>query len=233
MRISVLLSLFLNISAVLFGQSNYASVSGKVSDSASLPIAHATVRLKSASNGAVRSVSTDASGLFYAPALLPDDYELTTTASGFAPVAQRLHVEVGEKLAVDVSLKVGPVQEGVEVRAAADILHSTDASVGEVVEPKSIQELPLNGRMLIDLVLTVPGAHVGFGAQTGQTNPLYWRPGQRSAVVIGGARPNANFFLLDGATNTDPTFNTQNLSPSPDSVMEFQVATSSYTADMG
>jgi hypothetical protein len=97
MRIAVLLSLFLSISAVLFGQSNYASVSGKVSDSASLPIAHATVRLKSASNGAVRSVSTDASGLFYAPALLPDDYELTTIASGFAPVAQRLHVEVGEK----------------------------------------------------------------------------------------------------------------------------------------
>src|SRR5260370_8491266 len=86
--------------------------------------------------------------------------------------------------------------------------------------------------MLVDLVLTVPGAHVGFGAQTGQTNPLYWRPGQRSAVVIGGARPNANFFLLDGATNTDPTFNTQNLSPSPDSVMEFQVATTSYTAAM-
>jgi hypothetical protein len=87
--------------------------------------------------------------------------------------------------------------------------------------------------MLIDLVLTVPGAHVGFGAQTGETNPLYWRPGQRSAVVIGGARPNANFFLLDGATNTDPTFNTQNLSPSPDAVKEFQVETSSYTAEMG
>ena len=74
---------------------------------------------------------------------------------------------------------------------------------------------------------------MGFGAQTGETNPLYWRPGQRSAVVIGGNRPNANFFLLDGATNTDPTFNTQNLSPSPDAVMEFQVDTSSYTADMG
>ena len=51
--------------------------------------------------------------------------------------------------------------------------------------------------------------------------------------MIGGSRPNANFFLLDGATNTDPTFNTQNLSPSPDAVMEFQVETSSYTADMG
>jgi hypothetical protein len=223
----------LTLSALAAAQSNYAAVSGTVKDSQSLPVVHATVNFKALSTGATRSVTTNDAGIFYAPALLPDDYEVTTTASGFAPVMQSVHVEVGQKLALDVSVKIGAVREGVEVSSTPEILHTTDAAVGEVVEPKSIQELPLNGRMLIDLVLTVPGAHVGFGAQTGQTNPLYWRPGQRSAVVIGGARPNANFFLLDGATNTDPTFNTQNLSPSPDSVMEFQVVTSSYTADMG
>jgi hypothetical protein len=64
-------------------------------------------------------------------------------------------------------------------------------------------------------------------------NPLYWRPGQRSAVSIGGNRPNANYFLLDGTTNTDPTFNTLNLSPSPDAVQEFKVQTGSYSAEMG
>jgi len=223
----------LALSAVSLAQSNFAVVSGTVKDAQSLVVAHATVTFKALSTGATRSVTTNEAGLFYAAALLPDDYEVTTTASGFAPLAQQLHVEVGQKVALDVALKVGPVKEGVNVNSASEILHTTDAAVGEVVEPKSIQELPLNGRMLIDLVLTVPGAHLGFGAQTGQTNPLYWRPGQRSAVVIGGARPNANFFLLDGATNTDPTFNTQNLSPSPDSVMEFQVVTSNYTADMG
>ena len=221
------------LSALAAAQSNYAVVSGTVKDSQSLPVVHATVNFKALSTGATRSVTTNDAGIFYAPALLPDDYEVTTTASGFAPVIQSVHVEVGQKLALDVALKIGAVKEGVEVSSTPEILHTTDAAVGEVIEPKSVQELPLNGRMLIDLVLTVPGAHVGFGAQTGQTNPLYWRPGQRSAVVIGGARPNANFFLLDGATNTDPTFNTQNLSPSPDSVMEFQVVTSSYTADMG
>jgi len=87
--------------------------------------------------------------------------------------------------------------------------------------------------MLIDLMLTVPGAHVSHGAQTGDMNPLYWRPGQRSAVSIGGNRPNGNYFLLDGATNTDPTFNTQNLSASPDVVQEFQVQIGSYSAEMG
>src|ERR1039458_8028928 len=87
--------------------------------------------------------------------------------------------------------------------------------------------------MLIDLALTVPDAHVSHGAQTGDMSPLYWRPGQRSALSIGGNRPNANFYLLDGVTNTDPTFNTMNLSLSPDAVQEFQVQTGSYSAELG
>jgi carboxypeptidase family protein len=215
------------------GQSNYATLTGTVTDAQQLPVAGASVELTAASTGAVRRAVTNQQGLFEAPALLPDEYDLKLEASGFAVARQTLRLEVGQRLAIRMVLKVGALNEGVKVIGGNEVLHMTDASVGEVVEPTSIRELPLNGRMLIDLVLTVPGAHVGFGAQTGQTNPLYWRPGQRSAVVIGGARPNANFFLLDGATNTDPTFNTQNLSPSPDAVKEFQVETSSYTADMG
>lgn len=233
MRTGLLMLCVLSFSTSALCQSNYAAVSGTVRDTQSLPVTHARVEFKASSTGALRAVTTNETGSFYAAALLPDDYELTTTASGFAPVTQSLRLEVGQNASLEIALKIGAVQQGVEVKAPNETLRTSDATVGEVVEPKSIQELPLNGRMLIDLVLTVPGAHVGFGAQTGQTNPLYWRPGQRSAVVIGGARSNANFFLLDGATNTDPTFNTQNFSPSPDSVMEFQVATSSYTADMG
>jgi hypothetical protein len=233
MRIFVTLLCLLGLMVPALGQSNYAAVTGTVTDSQSLPVTGAMVHFKARSTGAIRVLTTNDKGLFSAPALPPDDYELTTQSNGFDTVKQSLHLEVGEKLAIKIGLKVGTVKEGVQVSAGADVLRTTDASVGEVVERKSVQELPLNGRMLIDLVLTVPGAHVGFGAQTGETNPLYWRPGQRSAIVIGGNRPNANFFLLDGATNTDPTFNTQNLSPSPDAVMEFQVETSSYTADMG
>ncbi len=218
---------------LLFAQSNYGIITGTVKDAQHLPIAGAAVQLTAVSTGTVRRVVTNPEGLFEAPALLPDEYTLHTEASGFANATESVRLEVGQKLAVEIDLALGAVKEGVKVTAASEVLHTTDASVGEVVEPQSIRQLPLNGRMLIDLVLTVPGTHVGFGAQTGQTNPLYWRPGQRSAVVIGGARPNANFFLLDGATNTDPTFNTQNLSPSPDAVKEFQVERSSYTADMG
>src|SRR3977135_2639814 len=134
----------------------------------------------------------------------------------------------------DVSLSLSSLSTTVQVETqTVNVLRTTDASVGEVVEPTSIRNLPLNGRMLIDLVLPVPGAHESHGAQAGDMSPLYWRPGQRSAVSIGGNRPNANYFLLDGASNTDPTFNTLNFSPSPDSVQEFKVETGSYTAEMG
>ena len=227
----ILLCLFVGSSA--FAQSNYAVVSGVVTDPQHLPVASASVSFRALATGELRPLTTNEHGLFEAAALLPGDYELKTEAAGFAPVSQVLHLEVGQRLTVEISLRVGSVQQTAEVKSSMEVLRTADAAVGEVVEPQSIRELPLNGRMLIDLVLTVPGAHIGFGAQTGQTNPLYWRPGQRSAVVLGGARPNANFFLLDGATNTDPTFNAQNLSLSPDAVQEFQVETSSYTADMG
>src|SRR4029079_4829617 len=142
--------------------------------------------------------------------------------------------EVGQQLTLDISLNLSSFSTTVDVKTdAPNVLRTTDASVGEVVDPTSVRNLPLNGRMLFDLVLTVPGAHESHGAQAGDMSALYWRPGQRSAVSISGNRPNANYFLLDGATNTDPTFNTLNFSPSPDSVQEFKVQTGSYTADMG
>src|SRR5579859_6423806 len=216
-----------------FGQSNYGAISGTVKDAQHLTVSGVTVQLTAASTLAVRRVVTGNDGHFEALALLPDEYEIKTEAPGFASSTERVRLEVGQKMELEISLNLNSRKEDVTVSAAGAILNTTDASVGEVVEPKSIRELPLNGRMLIDLVLTVPGAHVGFGAQTGATNPLYWRPGQRSAVVIGGARPNANYFLIDGGVNTDPTFNTQNLSLSPDAVREFQVQTGAYSAELG
>jgi hypothetical protein len=214
-------------------QSNYAVLSGSVSDPQSQPIAAAAIELISSSTDAVRRVSSNDRGLYEIPGLQPGDYVLNISAAGFATQTQRLRLEVAQRLAVDLRLTVESRKESVNVTGNPEAVHTNEAALGEVVEPAAIENLPLNGRMLIDLVLTVPGAHVSHGAQTGNMNPLYWRPGQRSAVSVGGSRPNGNYFLLDGTTNTDPTFNTQNLSPSPDAVQEFKVQTGSYSAEMG
>lgn len=221
------------LAAPAAGQSNYATLGGTVFDPQRQAVPGAAVRVTSASTRASRQVTTNEQGAFQLTGLLPGDYELTVEARGFAALTRAVNVEVGQQLTLDVDLKITDVTTTVEVKDEAAALRTSDASVGEVVEQKSVRSLPLNGRMLIDLVLTVPGAHESHGAQAGDMSPLYWRPGQRSAVSIGGNRPNANYFLLDGATNTDPTFNTLNFSPSPDAVQEFRVQTGSYSAEMG
>jgi hypothetical protein len=233
-RAALLAACCLFIQLSCFGQSNYASLSGTVFDPQRQAVPGASVQLISTSTRAVRQVTSNEQGIYQITALLPEEYKLSVQAAGFSASTQTVHLEVGQQMTCDVTLQLTSLTGTVNIQSdTINVLRTTDASVGEVVERTSIRNLPLNGRMLIDLVLTVPGAHESHGAQSGDMSPLYWRPGQRSAVSIGGNRPNANYFLLDGATNTDPTFNTLNLSPSPDSVQEFQVVTGSYSAEMG
>ena len=227
-----LLAFVLSVTAT--AQSNYANLSGTVFDPQQKAVAGCTVQLTSETTGASRQTVTNDLGQFQITGVLPGDFNLLVQSSGFATINQKIRLEVGQSMTVELSLKLATLNTVVDVSEdSVNLLKTTDASVGEVVEPTAVSNLPLNGRMLIDLVLTVPGAHESHGAQAGDMSPLYWRPGQRSAVSIGGNRPNANYFLLDGATNTDPTFNTLNFSPSPDSVQEFKVQTGSYTADIG
>ena len=227
-------SFLLLVSSTSLGQSNYANLSGSVLDPQQKAVPGAAVQITSESTHASRQVTSNEQGMFQVTGLLPGGYKLAVQAPGFAPWTLNITLEVGQQMTVDVGLKLSSLSTTVDVKTETiNVLRTTDASLGEVVEPTSVRNLPLNGRMLIDLVLTVPGAHESHGAQSGDMSPLYWRPGQRSAVSIGGNRPNANYFLLDGATNTDPTFNTLNFSPSPDSVQEFKVQTGSYAAEMG
>ncbi|HEU5457541.1 MAG TPA: carboxypeptidase regulatory-like domain-containing protein, partial [Terracidiphilus sp.] len=219
--------------ASALAQSNYAVVRGSILDPQQHPIAGARLSLTAQATGARREVISNNAGLYEIADLQPGVYTLAVDSSGFTRASQTINLEVGQQATLDVHLRVGADTQTVSVQATGELLKTQDASVGAVVDHHAINSLPLNGRMLIDLVLTVPGAHISHGAGTGDMNPLYWRPGQRSAVSIGGDRPNANYFLLDGATNTDPTFNTQNISASPDAVQEFQVEIGSYSADMG
>jgi hypothetical protein len=231
-----ILTLFACIFAVtlaIHAQSNYAVVRGSILDPQHRPVAGAQVHAVTRDTGAARAVVSNEAGLYQIAGLEPGAYTLTVDRDGFKQAVQTLNLEVGQQATFDIQLQVGANAETVKVEASGELLKTQDASVGEVVDQHSVESLPLNGRMLIDLVLTVPGAHMSHGAATGDMSALYWRPGQRSAVSIGGSRPNANYFLLDGATNTDPTFSTQNFCASPDAVEEFQVETGSYSAEMG
>jgi hypothetical protein len=228
----MILALLIPVS-LTWAQTNYATLGGVVRDPQHLAIPHAKVTLTAVRTGADRVTVANGQGVYEAGGLLPGAYLVQAESKGFAVARRSLQLEVGQHATLDVILALGPDTQTVTAVVAAELLKTADASVGEVVDQRAVAQLPLNGRMLVDLMLTVPGAHLSHGAQTGDMNPLYWRPGQRSAISVGGNRPNANYFLLDGATNTDPTFNTQNFSASPDAVLEFNVQVGSYSAEMG
>src|SRR5690242_4455919 len=110
-KTSCFLLCFIALAEPAFGQSNYAFVTGTVTDPQRLPVAGATVQLTAASTGAIRRVVTNQQGLFEAPALLPDDYELKVEAAGFAVARKNLRLEVGQKSALNITLNVGSLNE--------------------------------------------------------------------------------------------------------------------------
>lgn len=217
----------------LLAQGHDAHIDGILSDPQGLPLAGATVTLKEEQTGLTRTVETTAAGTYQFVSLNPGQYQLTAAAKGFEEQVRELTLEVNQYVRLDLTLKVGAFTQEVQVVGAAQMLRTADPSLGEVIEPTMTRELPLNGRHLLDLAMLAPAVHQGFGAQTGSANPLYWRPSQNSALSVGGGRPNANYFLLDGSTDTDPTFNTLAYSPSPDAIHEFKVQTGSYSAEFG
>lgn len=232
-RLGLGLAVCVLLSSTARAQSNLGTVNGVLTDPDHQAVAAAEIKVTNTTTGATRSTISDAVGQFEIAGLAPGEYKLEVMARAFAPLSHTFTLEVGQTIRLDLALTLGSARTTVDVTAAAELLKTENTANGEVIERASIEQLPLNGRMLLDLALTVPGSHMGHGAQTGNMNPLYWRPGQNSSLTIGGNRPNANYFLIDGVVNTDPTFNTQNLSLSPDMVREFQVQTGAFSAEMG
>jgi len=158
----VLVVLCLAVALVtVHAQSNYAVVRGSILDPQHRPIAGARVHVTAKGTGAEREVVSGATGLYEIAGLQPGAYMLAVDSPGFKQATQAIDLEVGQQATLDLQLSLGPATQTVVVQASEELLKTQDASVGEVVDQRSVDSLPLNGRMLIDLILTVPGARAG------------------------------------------------------------------------
>ena len=156
------LSLFLCLVSVsAFCQINYAGLGGTITDPQGKAFSGAEVQLTSSSTQAVRHVPSNDQGFFEIPGLPAGDYELKVQAPGFSPLTQSLRLEVGQQMVLNLSLKVASVTNVVEVGAIAPALHPTDSSVGEVIEPIAVHDLPLNGRNPQQLIFLAGAATTG------------------------------------------------------------------------
>ena len=220
-RLLAVVSLALLPTTSAIAQNTTGAVTGLVLDDQQLAVPGVTVTARDVTRGVTRTTSSGEDGTFEIAGLQPGEYRLTAARQGFANTEVDVRLEVNQRLRLDLSLRPSTVTADVVVRQSVPLLDTVSSSVGGVIDQQQIENLPLNGRQFLELALLVPGAHTSHGASTGSTLPLYWRPGQNSAISVTGGRPSANAFRIDGTTNTDPSFNTYIVNLPPDAIREF------------
>ena len=206
-------------------QTGTSNVTGTVRDTSAAVVPGATVTAKNEATGVTNTQTTNDSGLYSFASLPVGNYTITVEKQGFKTL-QKTHnaVEVGEPLTVDAALEVGQVSETVTVTGGTEQLQTANATMGNVVEQKAIEALPLNGRNPLTLLLLEPGVvQRSFG-------------GAGSGVHVNGARDRAYNVTIDGieaneSSVPNPVSNLYRINP--DNVQEFKVTTNNATAEEG
>src|SRR5580692_5311575 len=153
-------------STALAQQVAVSEVNGNVTDPSGAGIAGATVRMTEVDRDEVHAATTDATGRYSLVNLPPGNYRLEASAAGFERYRQiGITLTIGSNPEINVKLTVGAVTETVEVSAAASQVETKDTSVAGVLETKSIDEMPLNGRNPTQLLAFAVGGT--FTAPTG------------------------------------------------------------------
>ncbi len=176
----------------LMAQTNTGRILGTVADSTGAALNGAHVVVTDVQRGISRALTTDESGSYVAPNLVPSTYKVHADAKGFRAV-DRINVllEVAKDVVVDFSLQPGEVKETVVVSEEVPLLDTTSSALGGTLSNKEINDLPLNGRNYENLLQLRPGVtrYPGGGFSTTSTN---------------GLRAEDNAYIIEGLLNSEP-----------------------------
>jgi hypothetical protein len=175
--------------------------------------------------------ATDASGRYQIAALPVGDYRLEVRAKGFRTrIIELVRIEVGRRLTQDFQLQVGDFSEELTVTAVGDLIERATISVGHVIDRATVQDVPLNGRYFLDLGLLVPGSVTP--SQSGfSTVPS--RGVGALAINTAGNREETVNFMINGITLNNMVFSSISFQPSIDTIQEFKVDNSTFSAQYG
>jgi Carboxypeptidase regulatory-like domain len=214
-------------------QTPSGEITGVVLDPSGSAVPGVTITLTNIGTNAVREVQTNSAGLYSLPALPPGIYRLRAQISGFRIIERtQIEVQVGSSNRIPITLELGDLSEVVEIRGGTPLIQTNSASVGTVIENRSIVELPLNGRNYLQLTSLIPGATTN-GPSSSQGRQRMGGQRNSFALNVAGQRIHYNHYSLDGIENTDLNFNSYMLLPSVDALQEFKVEAGLFDAEYG
>jgi hypothetical protein len=213
------------------GQSVYGSILGTVTDATNAAVPGVEVTLVNLGTNEQRRAVSDEAGNYTFVNLLPGEYGVSIEKQGFKKVTrQPVTVQVQASVRIDAALQVGDSSQIVEVTAGTPLLQTQESSLGHVVESRRIQEIPLNGRNVLNLVSLVPGV-VPQGNTAG--NPVTANVNGWGNYQIGGGTANQSATYIDGAPINVSYVNGTSLVPTQDVIQEFRVATNNISPEFG
>lgn len=214
-----------------------AATRGTLSDATGSAIAGGTVKIKNLETGSLRTLTTDDSGRFEAPALAVGAYEVSAEKAGFQPARTKVNLVLGQRATVDLQLAVAELQQNVQVQETAISADVTTTETSGLVGERQVKDLPLNGRSYDQLVTLNPGV-VNYTSQRaggiGTSNSVVG-----NMFSASGRRPQENLYLLNGVeyTGASEINNTPGGASGQllgvDAVREFSVVKDDYGAEYG
>jgi hypothetical protein len=225
------LLVLVSFTVALRAQVDTGSIIGTITDPSGAVVTGAKITLTNEGTGASLTTVTGTDGVYKFSPVRVGSYKLEATAQGFQTTSQAgVKVDIGANVALNFSLKPGSETQTVEVTAATPVLQTQDASVGQVVDQRAINDLPLNGRNFTFLAQLVQGVNSPQSDTRGNA--------ATGAFSANGFRPAQNNYMLDGIDNNSDTVDFLNgtnfvVLPPVDAIQEFKVQTTNFSAEYG
>src|SRR5579863_5428826 len=211
-------------------QSVYGSLFGTVTDKSGAAVPGATITVTDESKGTVVTATSNASGDYSVPHLIPDVYDLKVGGKGFKTFeAKGISVEADAAPRIDPTLDIGGAETTVEVSADQQPELKTDrADVSTIFDQQQVSSLPVGDQNFTNLQLLLPGAQLLGWSHAADENPQGSRQIQVDGQAFGGTA-----FELDGTDNQDPILGIIVINPALDAVTETKITTQNFDAELG
>ena len=227
------LSLCASVALVsLFAQTNRGGISGTVFDPTGAAVPGATVTITNIGTSQTLRLAASEAGSYAAPNLEPVTYRVEVEAAGFRKAAvASVKVDTATTATVNVTLQPGAVETQISVTAEAPLINAESGAAGQTITERQIVDVPLNNRSVLDLAVTLPNVTGDVGSEDPTVTSGATVPGFN--LSVNGGRPGSTMILADGVNNTGVGLARAVVSFSPETVQEFTVQTSAYSAEYG